>query len=144
MELKIWSDNEWPYGKDFLKKRIWKEKIFLRNKKFSWPFHFIFAFCLLMIKAKILQKKLEKLREKIMQKFREKNAKISWKKWKLWGKKTKISRKMQNSNIYWSKGREFIYDIMKIKYWVIRADNSLSYLFSWKNAKFREKFAKCD
>ena len=143
MELKIWSDNEWPYGKDFLKKRIWKEKIFLRNKKFSWPFHFIFAFCLLMIKAKILQKKLEKLREKIMQKFHEKNGNCGEKN-KNFTKNAEFLKQTQNSNIYWSKGREFIYDIMKIKYWVIRADNSLSYLFSWKNAKFREKFAKCD
>ena len=59
-------------------------------------------------------------------------------------KNAEFLKQTQNSNIYWSKGREFIYDIMKIKYWVIRADNSLSYLFLWKNAKFCEKFAKCD
>jgi len=73
-----------------------------------------------------------------------KKMEIVGKKNKNFTKNAEFLKQTQNSNIYWSKGREFIYDIMKIKYWVIRADNSLSYLFSWKNAKFREKFAKCD
>ena len=54
-----------------------------------------------MKKAKILHKKLEKLREKIMQKFCEKNENFA--------KNAEFLKQTQNSNIYWSKGREFMY-----------------------------------
>ena len=99
---------QWPYGKDLLKKRIWKERIFLRNKIFAT---ISLYFCLLFAHDKsenFASKKLEKLREKIMQKFHEKNGNCARKN-ENFAKNAEFLKQTQNSNIYWSKGREFIY-----------------------------------
>ena len=83
--------------------------------KFSRPFHFIFAFCLLMKKAKISQKKIKKIARKLMQTFREKMQKFHEKngncakKNENFAKNAEFLKQTQNSNIYWCKGREFIY-----------------------------------
>ena len=105
---------QWPYGKDLLKKRIWKERIFLRNKIFAT---ISLYFCLLFAheksenfakkNLKIARKLMQTFREK-MQKFHEKNGNCA-KKNENFAKNAEFLKQTQNSNIYWSKGREFIY-----------------------------------
>jgi len=70
---------------------------------------------------KIARKIMQTFREK-MQKFHEKNGNCARKN-ENFAKNAEFLKQTQNSNIYWRK-RIYLYDIMKIKYWVINADSS--------------------